>query len=239
MHKILVLKNISREGPGLFDQVANDRNIDIEVIDLDSFNHAESLPPVENYSALIVCGGPDSANDKTEKMLNEITYVQKALSIGIPYFGICLGMQVLGKAAGGYIGQSPLKEIGFRDPQDQQFVIELNEKGQVDPLFKNMSKTVDVFQLHGEAVEPGIGIEVLGVGKWCPTQVIKVGSNAYGIQSHIELNENMFEEWLAQDDDLKNSDQDQLRSDYKKIRDKYESIGKQICNNFFDLINAK
>ena len=89
--EILIIKNISREGPGIFEEIIIESGIKYKVIDL---SQSPDIPALDNYGAVIVLGGPDSANDGNPKIKHELALIGKVLNANIPYLGICLGMQV-------------------------------------------------------------------------------------------------------------------------------------------------
>ncbi len=227
--EILIVKNITREGPGILEKILQEQKINYTVKDL---QREDKFPSIENLAAVIVLGGPDSANDKSNKIRNEIEFIRNILRRGISYLGICLGLQVLVKAAGGKVVKSPVKEIGFIDPEGNNFTAELTEAGKHDPLFENLGSSFNVFHLHGETVELTDGMVLLASGKFCRNQIVKVGSNAYGIQSHFELTPEMLETWINEDSDLRQLDQNQLRTNFEGIKDEYTHVGKQLFRNF-------
>ncbi|RMF06594.1 type 1 glutamine amidotransferase, partial [Candidatus Woesearchaeota archaeon] len=110
---VLIVKNITREGPGMLEHVLTSHSVPYKIVDL---SMGDSFPSPEAYSAVVVLGGPDSANDETPKMKEELKRIRETLDAGIPYLGICLGMQTLTKAAGGKVLKCPVKEIGWRGP---------------------------------------------------------------------------------------------------------------------------
>ena len=230
--RILIVKNISREGPGIIESLLQEQDINYTVIDLDQ---GEAFPPPQDYSALVVMGGPDSANDTTEKMKLELERIKEALSLKIPYLGICLGLQTLVKAAGGKVIKNPVKEIGFKGPDAQAFTINLTKEGKKDRLFKGLGDNFRVFQLHGETIELTENMKLLGTGKFCQNQIVKVGSNAYGIQCHFELTPGMFEVWLNEDADLLQLDKKQLQTEFNSFLDEYTLIGRKLLQNFLKI----
>jgi GMP synthase (glutamine-hydrolysing) len=238
MKKVLLVKNITREGPGLLEELLKEHNIASDLIDLDKKG---KFPDPLEYDAVFVFGGPDSANDQTHKMKKEVSRIQEILTANIPYLGICLGLQVLVKAAGGKVVKNHTKEIGFRDPNNEHFAVtltetvDLTEAGKRDPLFTNLGHTYHVFHLHGETVEPTKHMTLLAVGKFCWNQIVRVGTNAYGIQSHFELTPEMFERWIQEDPDLQKLDKDQLREDFASIKEEYTKVGKQLMTNFLKI----
>lgn len=230
--QILIVKNITREGPGLLETELKERGIQYTIVDLDK---GQNFPPVENYGAIIVLGGPDSANDQNEKIENELARISEAITANIPYLGICLGLQTLVKAAGGKVLKNPIKEIGFIDPDGNNFTIELTDEGKKDPLFENLDHTFKVFHLHGETVELTAAMTLLATGKFCQNQIAKVGPNAYGLQCHFELTPEMFETWVSEDPDLLQLDQDQLRANFAAIQNEYTKVGRQLFKNFLKI----
>jgi len=230
--RILIVKNISREGPGIIESLLQEQDINYTVIDLDK---GEAFPPPQDYSALVVMGGPDSANDTSEKMRLELQRIKEALSLKIPYLGVCLGLQTLVKAAGGKVVKSPIKEVGFKGPEGKPFIISLTEDGKKDEFFNGLGDNFRVFQLHGETVELTKEMKLLGTGEFCQNQIVKVGANAYGIQCHFELTPEMFEVWLNEDADLLQLDKKQLQTEFNSFLDEYTLIGRKLLQNFLKI----
>ncbi|HEY3372467.1 MAG TPA: type 1 glutamine amidotransferase [Prolixibacteraceae bacterium] len=230
--EILIVKNITEEGPGLLEELLNEQGVGYQVTDL---QQGQLFPPVEHYGAIIVLGGPDSANDVNEKMEKELARIREVLAANIPYLGICLGLQTLVKAAGGRVVKSPTKEIGFMDPENHPFRVELTEEGKRDPLFKGMDHSFHVFHLHGETVELTDDCLLLGVGKFCRNQIVRIGSNAYGIQCHFELTPDLFENWINEDPDLLTLNKEDLRAHFATILTTYTQDGQQLFQNFLTI----
>ncbi|MBI4086824.1 type 1 glutamine amidotransferase [Candidatus Kaiserbacteria bacterium] len=230
--EILIIKNITREGPGLLEELLKEKEINYTTVDLD---RGEEFPVAEKYGAVVVLGGPDSANDDTEKMQKELRRIGEIIAAGTPYLGICLGLQTLVKASGGTVVKNAVREIGFRDPDDNRFAVERTEEGKKDPLFANLGDRFNVFHLHGETVELAEGMTLLGTGKFCRNQIVRVGANAYGIQCHFELTPEMFQTWLNEDPDLLALKRNQLEADFAEIKDEYTRVGRRLFSNFLQV----
>ncbi len=231
-NKVLIIKNIEHEGPGILATLLQEKEIEHDIIDL---NSGEQIPTPVDYQAMIVLGGPDSANDKTEKMEKELERIKEAIDSRIPYLGICLGLQTLVKVKGGKVIKSPLREIAFRDPENEFFEINLTSIGKMDPLFEGLNNNFKVFHLHGETVELTPQISLIGTGKYCKNQIVKVNENAYGIQCHFELTPAMFKEWCKIDPDLQKIDQKQLIEDFETIKYEYIKTGRILFSNFLKI----
>lgn len=229
---ILILKNVPRENPGLIEILLKEHSLKYQIVDFDNSTVIESI---ENYSALIVLGGPESVNDLSPKMQNELTLIRRAIQSQIPYLGICLGLQTLVKALGGTVVKCQTNEIGFRDPQNNFFKVKLTSKGRTDKLFDNLSDNLIVFQLHGETVQLTSQMTLLATGDFCRNQIVKIGETAYGIQSHFELTNRLLELWTIEDLDLQKLQTEQLRSDFETIKSDYQNTGRQIFSNFLTI----
>lgn len=230
---VVIGKHIDREGPGVIAEILDEYKIPYKTVDLSK----ERLLNGSGIMAVVVMGGPQSANDATPAMYNELADVRSILKEGKPYLGICLGMQVLGKAAGGTIVDnefegSKFKEKGWRDPDGAYFQLNIMPSGAPDRIFDGIDDPVyPIFHLHGEAVEPS-NVALLATGRYCSTQVIKAGPKAYGFQGHIELTPEMYERWLGEDPWLKEMNAAELRQDYKGVKRVYEANGRRIIKNW-------
>lgn len=233
--KALLISNIEREGPGLIGEILEGKSIEYDIFDSQN-NYG--IPPYENYDALFVLGGPDSANDDTSKIKEELLAIKKYIDAGIPYFGICLGLQLMVKTFGGLVVKNPLKEVGWRDPTGNFYSVNLTSYGINDPLFKGIMPSFKIFQLHGETVQINSEMRLLGNGKYCDNQIIKYKERAYGFQGHLELNEEMFLRWIEEDEDLRKLDKEAMIEDYYSIKKEYDFIGNKIFNNFIKMTKS-
>lgn len=231
----LIAKNITREGPGLIEEILGERGFPYQIIDL---SRGEGFPPPDSFDILIVLGGPDSANDQTPKMEKELEAIRGAIESGKPYLGICLGLQTMVKAMGEKVVKGTVREIGFRNQSGAFNTVSLTKEGQKDPLFSGLGDSFKVFHLHGETVNSTSQMRLLGKGRDVPNQIVKIGPNAYGIQCHFELTPEMLETWLSEDDDLQSADQTGIRKDFRLVQEEYTRAGKKIIGNFLDIASG-
>ncbi|NTU54460.1 MAG: type 1 glutamine amidotransferase [Chlorobiaceae bacterium] len=230
MHnKLLIVQNITHESPGILEDLLNEYDIASDRFDLSS---GTSLPDPTAYAGMVVLGGPQSANDTSAPVLHELAVIGKALDAGVPYLGICLGLQLLVSAAGGQVVRCQKKEIGFREPDGEPFMVELTAEGKQDRLFKGMPERLRVFQLHGETVILTNGITLLATGRGCTNQIVRVGENAWGLQCHFEMTPAMFNSWLDLDSDLITMSKTELLDEFDSFVDEYTTAGREILLNF-------
>jgi len=229
---VLIIKNATIETPGLLEEILLNNSIIYQVVDLEK---EEVLPSSTNFGALIVLGGPSSANDTTDLMILEIDRIKEAIDNNIPYFGICLGLQTLVKAMGGKVISCSQKEVGFRDIRKNLFNIRITNSGTRDPLLEKVPPSFPIFHLHGETVELTENMKLIGKGNGCTNQLIKVGEKNYGIQGHIELTHCLFDEWMNKIAELQNIDRKECRSDFNHLWEVYHRTGQQILRNFIKI----
>jgi len=238
-NNVLIVQNITREGPGLLVKLLEEMAIGYQIVDL---SKGETFPDPTHYAALVVLGGPDSANDKNKKMAVELERVKTALDAGVPYLGICLGLQVAVKAVNGMVVQNDVKEIGLRTPKGEPYSVSLTNLaltalGKKDPLFVGLRNNFRVFQLHGETVTMTKHMQLLATGEYCRNQIVKLRRNAYGIQSHFELTREMLGEWLKADPDLTPLDGDAIMAEFDTIEEVYTITGLSLLRNFLHIAN--
>jgi len=230
--KLWFIKNMTHEAAGLFSAFADHEKIPYSIVDL---HRGESFPEVLPGQAVVILGGPDSANDTTPKILGELEALRGCLREGVPCLGICLGLQLLVKAAGGVVLRHPVKEIGFRDPDGGCFQMERTKDGRSDPLLNGIADIFQVFQLHGETVSLTSSMQCLATGRFCKNQVVKIQDRVYGIQGHVELSEQMFRDWMNEDADLTRMDATGLYRDFEMSRGSLERSSKVIFKNFLSI----
>ncbi|HIH43104.1 TPA: type 1 glutamine amidotransferase [Candidatus Woesearchaeota archaeon] len=258
--KILVVRNIPRESLGFIAQFLREKNIAYDIIDADD---TTNFPNLVDYGGVIIFGGPDSANDKTPKIVKELEFVGKCVEQKVPYLGICLGMQVLVAVVGGtvYVNEAngvKIKEIGVCDESGEFYEVDLTLAGRYDQLFAGIEEhyaefgvdvayasgssdpfvvRLKIFQMHGETVEllPNYGMQCLATGKHCKNQIVKVDENAYGIQGHFEVDEETFNSWVAEDDEIKQMDIGKMKTQYEKAKQEYFNNAKLIFGNWLKI----
>lgn len=189
--RFLVFQHIAIEHPGIFREFLRADGISWDAVELDEGAH---IPSLDGYDALWVMGGPMDVWEeglhpwlKAEKQaIREWVQVR-----GKPYFGLCLGHQLLGSALGGHVGKMPQPEVGILE-------VALNEAGLRDPLFAGLAPRFHALQWHGAAVlNAPKGTTILATSPVCANQAMRVGDVAYGLQYHVELTPRTVGEWGA------------------------------------------
>lgn len=187
MTRAVVLQHIRCEPPGVFTDVLHERGVEVTRAELDE---GDKLPPLQAADILVVMGGPMGVNDEAEHpwLADEKRYIGEAVGIGKPYFGVCLGAQLLAASLGAPVRRGPRPEVGV-------LTVSPTAESAEDPVLKWFSAETPVLQWHGDTFELPDGARHLASSDSYEHQAFRFGERAYGLQFHVEVTRAMFDEW--------------------------------------------
>ena len=148
----------------------------------------DALPDtMEHHAGAIIFGGPMSANDTDEYVRREIDWIGVPLKEGKPFFGICLGAQMLVKHLGGEIFRhcEQCVEIGH-------YPIQPTREGE-----QLMAWPRCVYEWHNEGFTLPDGAKLLATGQRFENQAFSLGSHVFGVQFHPEISLAMIQRWTV------------------------------------------
>jgi GMP synthase-like glutamine amidotransferase len=220
--RVIVIKHVESEGPGSLGTFLESAGADIRTIRLYA---GDNLPELRELDAIVSMGGPMNVyeEDKYPFLKDETLFLQNAINADVPVLGICLGAQMIAKAAGARVTRSPKEEIGRGE-------ISLTEAGKNEPLFAGIPETLDVFQWHGDMFHIPDGGRLLASSKDCPNQALRY-RNAVGLQFHIEVTAEILAEWFANSPELET-----IVNSYKELEPVLTKRAQQIYANFVELV---
>jgi GMP synthase-like glutamine amidotransferase len=184
---VLVLQHIACEPPGVYEDVLREQDAALTRIEVDA---GDELPAWREFDAIVAMGGPMSANDDADLpwLRDEKAFVAASVRAGIPFWGVCLGVQLLAASLGArvYAGDEP--EVGV-------LPVELTDEGKRDPVFSALPPSVPALQWHGDTFDLPEGAVRLAGSDAYPNQAFRY-ENAYGVQFHLEVSRAMAREWM-------------------------------------------
>lgn len=191
MKRVLVFQHIPVEHPGIFRDFMTADGIVWDAIELDD---GARIPSLDSYDALIVMGGPMDVfeEDQYPWLIDEKRAIRTWVSeLKRPYLGLCLGHQLLADALGGKVERMATPEVGM-------LRVETTAAAKADALFNGLGPTLDCLQWHGcEVTRLPRDAVVLAESPGCAIQAFRVGTNAYGLQYHVELTPSTVADWGA------------------------------------------
>ncbi len=177
-----------------FKKAFSSAGVEAEIVSFDALDPAsfQTNVDLDKYDSVIFGGSElsfEGQNTKDERILALglscllTPLVKKIVRERKPTLAICFGHQIFGSVFG-----APVKKDKCRGKAGS-FKVELNERGQKDPLFKGVDKEFFAAYMHQDAL---FGCpkqaKVLAKGERCSCAVIKYATNVYTLQFHPELN---------------------------------------------------
>jgi GMP synthase (glutamine-hydrolysing) len=159
---------------------------DLHRVELDE---GEPLPALDGFDAVVAMGGPMSVNDEAALpwLRDEKRLIAEAVRAGVPYFGVCLGVQLLAASLGARVYPGPEPEVGL-------LPVELTAAGRDDPLLGSLPADLVTLQWHGDTFDLPEGATLLASSPAYDNQAFRV-QRAYGVQFHLEISNEMAREW--------------------------------------------
>lgn len=185
MKPVLVLQHLSSDGPAYLATWLRREGLAFELRD----SGAGQLFPEDmaGHSALAILGGEMSANDPLPSLRRAEVLILQAMDRGLPVIGHCLGGQLMARALGARIVESPAPEIGW-----QPMVV---SDAPAAAAWFGAPGPHTVFQWHYEAFELPLGTERLAGSAVCPNQAFGIGPHL-AMQFHLEVDAEKLGRWV-------------------------------------------
>jgi len=187
VRQVLVLQHIGCEPPGVYEDVLRERGATLVRVELDE---GEALPGLDGIAAIVAMGGPMSVNDEQEHpwLVAEKQLIRDGVGAGIPFFGACLGVQLLASSLGARVTAGGVPEVGVLPVFGTDAALD-------DPVFSGLAWPRPTLQWHSDTFELPDGATLLATSPAYPHQAFRVGERAYGVQFHLEVTDEMADEW--------------------------------------------
>jgi len=183
---LLVLQHIACEPPGAYEDELRERGGALHRVMVDE---GEPLPDWRAFDGVIAMGGPMGAyeDDELPWLTAEKQLIAEAVSAGAPFWGVCLGSQLLAASLGAKVGPGPRPEVGV-------LPVYRTIEGAADPVFRTVPDEFIALQWHSDTFELPEGAVRLARSDAYEQQAF-VFKRAYGIQFHIEVGTKLAAEW--------------------------------------------
>jgi GMP synthase (glutamine-hydrolysing) len=211
---------------GVFSEAAEARGHTIEEW---SLAWGQPLPrPLDAYGGVLVFGGSMHADQEGHHpwLREEDFFLQRLLDLHKPVLGICLGAQLLAKAAHAPVFPATQPEIGWHP-------VELTDAAADDPLLGRLPAKFDAFQWHYYAHALPSGAVELARSGVC-TQAFRLGDSAWGVQFHPEVTLPQVEGWLKEDEPHE-FDRAALHAQTLERIEAWNDLGRTLCDAFVDV----
>ena len=187
--KLVVVQHLFCESPGAYDTELDRRGVQREVIEIDT---GDKLPDWSEFDGIIAMGGPMSVNDEADHpwLVDEKRWLSEAVRAGKPFFGACLGVQLLASALGAPVYPLAEAEVGL-------LPVIRTQEGVADAVIGGLAEPLVTLQWHGDTFDLPEGGVLLASSPAAPNQAFRVGDAAYGIQFHLEVTPEMAEQWAG------------------------------------------
>jgi GMP synthase (glutamine-hydrolysing) len=231
MRRAIVIQHVAMEGPERIADLCREREIPVEVRAV----HAGAPVPaaVAADEILIVMGGGMGVGDRDDPrypFLNEeIALLGGALRDGRAVLGVCLGAQLLARAAGARVYPNVRREAGGGSSgagtgdraagagEGSTTVaaaagdVPVREVGwgpvrfiggAAEPALAGLSPEEIVLHWHGDMFDLPAGAVHLAETALCRHQAFRLGARAFALQFHVEATAATTRRWAMEDADF-------------------------------------
>ena len=213
---------------GVFDETVEAAGHELERW---SVPRGDAPEPAAAYDAVMVFGGsmhPDQ-DDAFHWLEREEAFLRSVLEEGVPALGVCLGAQMLARAAGAWVASASEPEVGWLE-------VKLTPEGRADPVLGTLPARTTAFQWHSYTFGIPVGGAELARSAVC-TQAFRVG-NAWGIQFHAEVTLPMLRTWIAEEPhELSEPAAFLARAEANIVR--WNEEGRALCAAFVEIARAR
>jgi GMP synthase (glutamine-hydrolysing) len=186
-------------------------------------------------------GGPMGACDDADHpwLVDERRCIGDAVRGGLPFFGACLGSQLLAASLGARVYTGATPEVGVLD-------VELTDEGRDDPVLAGLPASFPTLQWHSDSFELPAGGVGLATSPAYANQAFRVRAAAYAVQFHVEVTSDMAAEWARVPDYARALEQvrgpgalDELLDAFEARREEMTAHARTLFSCWLELVNSR
>ena len=194
-----------------------------------SFSWGRRPPrPLDSYDAYMVFGGamhPDQEAQHTW-LPEEIAWLEQVIADRRPVLGVCLGVQLLARAAGAQVRRLDEPEIGWID-------IELNEAGAEDPVLGSLPRALSRARAGTTTRTTSPTARSSSRAPTARRRRSGSATRAGACSSIPEVTALQLDRWTADFEDPP-PDPDGLRAETQTHIGAWNELGRTLCSAFLD-----
>jgi GMP synthase (glutamine-hydrolysing) len=182
----LILQHISCEPPAAYEDELRAWGVELHRVEIDE---GEPLPDWREFAGIVAMGGPMGAyeDERLPWLTAEKRLIAEAVADGGPYWGVCLGAQLLAASLGARVYPGPAAEVGVL-PVDRTLA------ALDDPVFAALPPRFHALQWHADTFDLPAGAVRLARSDAYEQQAF-VFRRAYALQFHVEIDAARATEW--------------------------------------------
>ncbi len=183
---LLVLQHIACEPPGAYEDELLAWGAQLHRVEVDA---GDPLPDWREFDGIIAMGGPMGAyqEDQLPWLVAEKRLIAEAVHADTPYWGVCLGAQLLASSLGARVAPGSAPEVGV-------LPVIVTDAAVEDPVFAAAPAQFPALQWHTDTWELPAGAVRLARSEAYEQQAFSF-KRAYGLQFHIEVSAGLATEW--------------------------------------------
>ncbi len=176
-----ILQHVDFEGPAAIEHWITDKHHSFTIT---RFYLAEHLPAQDDFDVLIIMGGPMGVEDAEQYpwLIEERRFIQQSIRSGKTILGICLGAQLIARAAGATVVKNTHREIGW-------FPVSLLTEGSPAVLKGVFESGAEAFHWHGDTFGIPPAAVNFASSTACAHQAFILCERVIALQFHIETTE--------------------------------------------------
>jgi GMP synthase (glutamine-hydrolysing) len=184
--RLLVLQHIACEPPAAYEDELLAWGAELLRVLVDE---GDPLPDWREFAGIVAMGGPMGAyeDERVPWLTAEKRLIGEAVRAGTPYWGVCLGSQLLAASLGARVYQGPRAEVGM-------LAVFATPSAANDPVFRNLPAEFVALQWHADTFALPDGAVQLARSDAYEQQAFVV-QRAYGLQFHLEVDAALATEW--------------------------------------------
>jgi GMP synthase (glutamine-hydrolysing) len=184
---VALLHHLERPFTGHAGAVLRGAGVTLDERDI---RRGDALPDLAAVDAIVSLGGEQSVLDLADDpaLSAEAALLGDAVKRGVPVLGVCLGGQLLAHALGGRVRRRPRRWVGWAP-------LEALPAAREDPLFGALPRGAAGLHFNEDGAQAPPGAVELLRPDGSDTEAFRVGSRAWGVQFHPEVDEPALDGW--------------------------------------------